>query len=59
MDTNFLAPPTLSPPGGQVPYGTQIAPDAATKAGSSVFYTLDGQDPRLPGGAVVPERIVQ
>ena len=52
MDTNFLAPPSLSRPGGQVPYGTQVILAPASKAGSSVLYTLDGQDPRLPGGAI-------
>jgi hypothetical protein len=54
MDTNFLAPPTFSHPGGQVPFGTTLILTPAQKAGSSVFYTLDGSDPRLPGGAISP-----
>jgi hypothetical protein len=54
MDTNFLAPPTLSLPGGPVPHGTQVTLTPASKAGSALFYTRDGQDPRLPGGGVAP-----
>lgn len=54
MDTNFLAPPTLSSPAGKVPYGTVVTLTPAAKPGSSVLYTLDGKDPRLPGGAISP-----
>lgn len=54
MDTNFLDRPTLSRPGGLVSSGTQITLAPAAKSGSYVIYTLDGTDPRLPGGAISP-----
>jgi hypothetical protein len=52
METNFLAVSTLSQPGGQVVSGSFITLRPATEAGSSVLYTLNGTDPRLPGGAI-------
>ena len=54
MDGNFLAPPTLSRAGGQITPGFNLTITPAAEAGSSVFYTLDGSDPRLPGGAISP-----
>src|SRR6185369_9468150 len=38
--------------GGRVPKGFNVSLDA--NAGS-IYYTLDGSDPRLPGGAVSPK----
>ena len=55
VDTNFLAAPQLSPAGGEVSSGalaTITAP--ARPPGSVIYYTLDGTDPRLPGGGVAP-----
>ncbi len=54
IDTNFLRAPTLSIPAGAYPPGTQvtISPPAAP-AGTVVYYTLDGTDPRLPSGALL------
>jgi hypothetical protein len=53
-DTNFLARPTLSSLGGQVSSGFPVTITPAAKPGSSLFFTLDGTDPRLPGGAISP-----
>jgi hypothetical protein len=55
MDGNFLGRPALSQPGGPIASGTTITlvPPAAP-AGTQIYYTLDGTDPRLPGGAVSP-----
>jgi hypothetical protein len=53
-DLNLL--PTIAPPlfnqhGGQVPdgFGLQITSPAGT-----LYYSTDGRDPRLPGGAIRP-----
>lgn len=54
IDTNFLARPTLSHPGGQVFIGQTVTLTPAAKANSSLLYTLNGTDPRLPGGAISP-----
>ncbi|MFM1769208.1 MAG: hypothetical protein RJA22_1737 [Verrucomicrobiota bacterium] len=54
MDTNFLDMPTLSSGTAQVTNGTPITVTPAAKAGSILLYTLDGTDPRLPGGGISP-----
>jgi hypothetical protein len=54
MDTNFLAAPTLSRTGGWVNVGQSLTITPAAKAGSRLLYTLNGTDPRLPGGAIAP-----
>jgi len=54
IDTNFLARPTLSHPGGQVTIGQTVTITPAAKANSRLLYTLNGTDPRLPGGAISP-----
>jgi len=54
MDTNFLAMPVLTNGTGLVPSGTTVTVRRATKAGSLIYYTLDGTDPRLPGGGIAP-----
>ena len=49
-----LDAPTFSRPGGAFSYGNQLAiAETATTVGS-LYYTLDGTDPRLPGGALSP-----
>lgn len=55
IDTNFLAAPELDRPAGSVPAGTVVhLRTATTKAGTTTYYTLDGSDPRLPGGGISP-----
>ena len=51
MDTLYPTPPTLSEP-SQVIDGS-LTVGLLTAAGD-VYYTLDGSDPRLPGGAIAP-----
>ncbi|MHB1309490.1 MAG: CotH kinase family protein, partial [Limisphaerales bacterium] len=46
--------PGLSPPGGPV---SPQSPVRLSTTASEVFYTTNGVDPRLPGGAVHPEAI--
>ncbi len=58
MDTNFVAMPTLSRGSGQVTAGTSVTVLPAGEVGSVIYYTLDGTDPRLPGGAISPTAIL-
>ncbi len=46
-----LAPPVFSQYGGSVTSGYPLVLSSAT---GTIYYTLDGSDPRLPGGAVSP-----
>ena len=43
--------PVLSQHGGSVPAGAGIT---MSTGASAIYYTLDGSDPRLPGGAINP-----
>jgi hypothetical protein len=52
IDANFLARPVFSSNGGTVTAGFTLSISAP--AGSTIFYTLDGADPRLTGGAIAP-----
>ncbi len=53
VDTNFLRKPVFSSAGGQVSAGYQVVITAPTLiAGTTIYYTLDGTDPRLPGGGI-------
>ncbi len=55
IDTNLLNAPVLSCNGGAIPSGFTLTLTAATReANSTIYYTLNGTDPRLPGGAVSP-----
>lgn len=45
-------PPTFSPYGGRVTHGFQ--PILSSSSGT-IYYTLDGTDPRLPGGGISPQ----
>ena len=51
VDNQFLRPPALNLPSGMISPGATL-----TIAGTlgSIYYTLDGTDPRAPGGAVSP-----
>ena len=56
VDTNLLNPPTLNSLGGSVPSGfTLTLTDNSGKAGTILYYTLDGSDPRGPGGNLNPK----
>jgi hypothetical protein len=52
MDTNFFARPVLSRAGGAITNGFTLTITGPSKPGSTTYYTLDGTDPRLPGGAL-------
>ena len=55
MDRQFVAPPRLVTPGGTVPNG--FGAEITAAAGIPVYYTLDGSDPRLPGGRINPAAV--
>jgi hypothetical protein len=46
-------PPVFSPHGGNVAAGYSLTM-SGTPAGGTLFYTLDGSDPRLAGGTAAP-----
>ena len=48
IDGNLLPRPVFSHPGGEVPGSFLLKISAA--AGSTIYYTLDGTDPRATGG---------
>ncbi|HEY5914024.1 MAG TPA: lamin tail domain-containing protein [Verrucomicrobiae bacterium] len=55
IDGNFLNPPVFSNNGGPVSPGFVLTITAPTReANSTIYYTLDGTDPRLPGGGISP-----
>jgi len=59
IDTNFLSPPVFSRGGGPISPGTPLTITTGTVLTNSViYYTLDGTDPRLPGGGVSPTALV-
>jgi hypothetical protein len=47
----YVSAPLLSRPEGQIAQGAALEMDAPA---GTIYYTLDGSDPRLPGGAVSP-----
>jgi hypothetical protein len=55
IDGQFVQPPTLTPPSGPVVKWTEVAMSAAA---GTIYYTVDGTDPRLAGGAIAPGAIV-
>ncbi len=55
MDTNFLQWPVLGLPEGFVTPGTRLA--LSGPPGATIYYTVDGTDPRLPFGAVSPAAV--
>jgi hypothetical protein len=52
MDSRFVKPPQLSSTGRSIEPGFQLSIGAP--GGGLIYYTLDGSDPRSPGGAVAP-----
>ncbi len=51
MDALYVAPPTITPRGGAISAGLFATLSAPS---GTVYYTTDGSDPRLRGGAVSP-----
>lgn len=47
IDEQFFLPPTLNHPGGVVATGFELT---MTSADAGIYYSLDGSDPRAPGG---------
>jgi hypothetical protein len=52
IDTNFLARPLFNNEGGVVSAGFQVTLNGPP--GATIYYTLDGSEPRSPGGAIAP-----
>ncbi len=53
MDTNFLARPGIIGAAGQITNGFQITlTNLSGKPGTTLYYTLDGTDPRAPYGGI-------
>lgn len=52
IDTNFLARPMLGRAGGVVSNGFTLSITGPADAGTTVYYTLNGDDPRTPGGGL-------
>jgi len=50
IDTNLVPRPLFSSTGGVVNAGFQVS--LSGPSGATVYYTLDGSDPRAPGGGV-------
>jgi hypothetical protein len=50
-----LATPTYNQRGGRIPADFNVILSAAA---GTIYYTLDGSDPRLPGGNVSPSAII-
>lgn len=51
-----LAAPSFTSYGGTVPPGTEVT--IINRGGGVLYYTLDGSDPRTPGGGIAPGAVV-
>ncbi len=51
VDSQYIRPPLLTPSGGIVPAGQVVS---ITAPAGTVYRTVNGADPRLPGGGVSP-----
>lgn len=49
IDSQFIEPPAISPPGGLVAAGTKVT---LSSPDGSVYYTVDGTDPKTTSGGV-------
>jgi len=58
-DTNFLAMPLLNVGSSMVTNGATVTVFAAPQPGTLIYYSLDGTDPRLPGGGSRARRALQ
>ncbi len=56
IDSQYLRAPTFDRPGGWVRPGTRLTLTGPT--GATMFFTLDGSDPRLSGGGFSPRASV-
>ena len=58
IDTNFLRAAVFSSSGGAITSGYPLTITAPTiESNTTTYYTLNGTDPRLPGGALNPSAI--
>jgi hypothetical protein len=55
IDTNFLAAPVMDRAGGPVSPGATVSLTAPS--GATIYYTLDGTDPRASGGGVASKAL--
>lgn len=55
IDTQFPARPSINHPSGPVNPGAELI---LHSLGNSVYYTLDGSDPRLRGGSISPDAML-
>ena len=49
IDRNYIRPPFFNQDGGEVPDGFQVT---VLGTNGTIYYTIDGSDPRLHGGAI-------
>ncbi len=52
IDNYFIGPVSFSPNGGQVSLGQNISIINTNGGAGTIYYTTDGSDPRLEGGAL-------
>ena len=52
IDSQFLPAPSMTPKQGPVEPGTKLG---MRGGGGKIYFTTDGTDPRLPGGAPSPK----
>jgi hypothetical protein len=57
MDEQMVAAPTLNPAAGNVPPNTVVTL-TPNQPGATIYYTLDGSDPRADGGAISSSAIL-
>lgn len=55
IDGQLTQPPVLGHEGGLVPAGFRLT--LTVEGGATIYYTLDGSDPRLPQGGISPAAI--
>ncbi|MBE0534806.1 MAG: lamin tail domain-containing protein [Phycisphaerae bacterium] len=48
-------PPIITPAGGHIAKGSAVSIMKPSGAAGTVYYTLNGEDPRLEGGSINPE----
>jgi len=56
IDSQYLAMPTFSQPGTFITPGLSLS--LTSPGGGSIYYTLDGSDPRGEGGVIAPAALV-